>query len=146
MLGSSRGRFAGRFPPPLDFSSCSATPLFRLRPWECPLTEPLCHLQMSPFRMSWICWTIRFIATKDLKDKREATVLKSKANFIHAQLYCLIFTHVINSTRYYDICIFLGLSWREISDVMNALNNLTQLSNGCVCVFSPEGRTLQRPV
>uniref|UniRef100_A0A3B4D2Y4 Uncharacterized protein n=1 Tax=Pygocentrus nattereri TaxID=42514 RepID=A0A3B4D2Y4_PYGNA len=35
-----------------------------LRPWVCPLTAPLCHLQISPLRMSWMCCTMRFIATE----------------------------------------------------------------------------------
>uniref|UniRef100_A0A672ICD4 Uncharacterized protein n=1 Tax=Salarias fasciatus TaxID=181472 RepID=A0A672ICD4_SALFA len=35
---------------------------FRLRPW--PFMEPRCHLHRSPFRMSWICCTMRLIATE----------------------------------------------------------------------------------
>lgn len=58
-LGSSSTLFPGGLAAPFCRSLCSAMARFKVR----PLMEPRCHLQMSPFSMSWMCCTMRLMAT-----------------------------------------------------------------------------------
>lgn len=62
-LGSNMTRFPGGLPVPLCRSLCSVKARFKVR----PLREPRCHLQMSPFSMSWMCCTMRLMATGETK-------------------------------------------------------------------------------
>lgn len=61
LLGSRRTLFPGGIVTPFCRSPCSE--MARLKPR--PLMDPRCHLQMSPFRMSWMCCTMRLMATDD---------------------------------------------------------------------------------
>lgn len=57
LLDSRCDRLPGASTP--GWSPGSGSVLLQLR----PLAPPRCHLQMSPFRMSWMCCTIRLMAT-----------------------------------------------------------------------------------
>lgn len=61
VLGSSRTLFVED--APFCRSVCSEMVRLKLRPW--PLIDPRCHLQISPLRISWICCTMRLMATDD---------------------------------------------------------------------------------
>ena len=43
----------------------------RCRGGTWPLVQPLCRLVRPPFRMSWMCWTIRLMATEGRERERE---------------------------------------------------------------------------
>nr|ACN10313.1 60S ribosomal protein L23a [Salmo salar]ACN12673.1 60S ribosomal protein L23a [Salmo salar] len=48
-------------------------------PRLCPFTTPpCCHLQRSPFRMSWMCCTMRLMATMLERDSHCPYVLSSE--------------------------------------------------------------------
>ena len=63
LLGSSRTLFPGGLVAPFCRSPCSEIARLKPRPWPWPFMDPRCHLQMSPFRMSWMCCTMRLMAT-----------------------------------------------------------------------------------
>lgn len=70
-LGSSRGLFPVELLTPLCRSFCSEMARFRLR----PLMAPRCHLQMSPFSISWMCCTMRLMATGKRERAYKQTIL-----------------------------------------------------------------------
>lgn len=77
-LGSSRTLFPGGLvPAPFCSSPCSEMARLKPRPWL--LMVPRCHLQMSPFSMSWMCCTMRLIATGERRVICQAFMLEKLA-------------------------------------------------------------------
>lgn len=56
-----RTLFPGTLADPFCRSPCSDRTRLRARAW--PFTDPRCHLQISPFKISWMCCTMRLMAT-----------------------------------------------------------------------------------
>ena len=108
-LGSSSTLFPGGLAAPFCRSLCSAMARFKVR----PLMDPRCHLQMSPFSMSWMCCTMRLMATGERRMICKEFMLNKLAEkhlLSHRTL-----THVVNSPWNDDIYILLCL--REKTNV-----------------------------
>lgn len=87
---------------------------FKVRPFK----DPRCHLQMSPFSMSWMCWTMRLMATGERWMTCKAFMLEKlaeKPSWQNNKTKKQTLTHVVNSPWNDDICILLCLRQKQMS-------------------------------
>lgn len=111
-LGSNRTLFPAGLAAPFCRSPCSE--IARLKPRAWPLMEPRCHLQISPFSMSWMCCTMRLIATEERNVKENFTLRKIPGGSIFI-LNLNRLTHVVHSPWNDDVNIFLCLKEKQSS-------------------------------
>lgn len=82
-----------------------------------PLREPRCHLQISPFSMSWMCCTMRLMATVETEITCEKSFHVGERP-LRSAMFTEILTHVVNSSWNDYICILLSLMG-EIQNILN---------------------------
>lgn len=140
-LGSSRALFAVELLTPLCRSFCSEMARFRLR----PLMAPRCHLQMSPFSISWMCCTMRLMAT----GKRERAYKHQTILFVYLlkkSPYEDMLTHVVNSSWNDDIYVLLRLGGERKKNLFRKSSAIRLNDLSGRFLYLQAGKTPQKPV